>query len=137
MASRLNPYLSFKDNAREAMEFYQSVLGGELEFMTFGQMGGTPAGGVMHSSLATPDGYMIMASDTPEEMEWQPGFVNVTMSLSGDEPDKLRGFFAGLSEGGEVRMPLEKQMWGDEFGMLTDKYGVGWLVNIAGDSTTA
>lgn len=134
MASRLNPYLSFKDNAREAMEFYRTVLGGELEVMTFGQMGGTPEDGVMHSMLETPDGYTLMGSDTPDGMEWEPGFVNVTLSISGDDTDKLRGFFSGLAEGGTVRMPLEMQMWGDEFGMLTDKYGVGWIVNIAGEA---
>lgn len=137
MTSRLNPYLSFNDNAREAMEFYRSVLGGELEIMTFGQMGGSPEDGVMHSMLTTPDGYVVMGSDTPPGMTWEPGFVNITMSLSGDEPEKLRGFFAGLAEGGTVRMPLEKQMWGDEFGMLTDRYGVGWLVNIAGDAVSS
>lgn len=135
MSVKLNPYLSFDDNAREAMEFYQSVLGGELTVMTFGQMGATPAEGVMHSSLVTPDGMVIMASDTPAELTWEQGFVNITMSISGDEPEKMRGYFEALAEGGTVRIPMAKQAWGDEFGMLTDKYGVGWMVNIASDST--
>ena len=57
---------------------------------------------------------------------------NITVSLSGDDADALRGYFQGLSEGADVGTPLEKQMWGDEFGQLTDKYGIGWLVNISG-----
>ena len=129
MASTLNPYLSFKSNAREAMEFYQSVFGGQLDVMTFGQMGGEPADGVMHSHLGTDQGFALMGSDTPEEMgEPSP---NGSISLSGDDPE-LRTWWDQLSDGGQVTMPLEKQAWGDEFGMCVDKFGVTWLVNIAG-----
>lgn len=130
MASRLNPYISFENTAREAIEFYASVLGGTPEIMTFGSMGsdGPEKDLVMHSFLETDDGFAIMAADTPPGMEFSPG-SQITISLSGDE-DKLRDYFAKLAEGGTVGMPLEKQVWGDEFGQLTDKYGVGWLVNI-------
>lgn len=132
MGSILNPYLSFTDNAREAMEFYRSVFGGELDVMTFGQMGGQPEDGVMHSQLTTPAGYTLMGSDNPPEMG--PATGNGAVSLSGDEVEALQGYFAALSEGGQVDVPLEKQMWGDHFGMCTDKYGVRWLVNISGDA---
>jgi len=132
MGSILNPYLSFTDNAREAMEFYRSVFGGELDVMTFGQMGGQPEDGVMHSQLVTPAGYTLMGSDNPPEMGASAG--NGAVSLSGDEVEALQGYFAALSEGGQVDVPLEKQMWGDHFGMCTDKYGVRWLVNISGDA---
>ena len=130
MASQLNPYLSFRDNAREAMEFYQSVFGGQLDVMTFGQMGGEPADGVMHSYLGGgPHGFVLMASDTPPEMgETSP---NGSISLSGDDVDDLTGYFERLSEGGEVTMPLQKQMWGDTFGMCVDRFGVSWLVNVS------
>lgn len=134
MASRLNPYISFRDNAREAMEFYQSVFGGELNVSTFGEFGapeGTPPDGIMHAQLDTPSGYTIMAADTPAGMSHNPGDT-MSVSLSGDDGDDLRGYFAKLSEGGSVSVPLEKQMWGDEFGMVTDRFGVGWMVNIAG-----
>ncbi len=136
MSSRLNPYISFKDTARDAMEFYQSVFGGELNVSTFGQYGdtGPSADNVMHAQLETPSGYTIMASDTPDGMSYEPG-NNITVSLSGDDSDELRGYFDKLAEGGNVSMPLEKQMWGDEFGQLTDKFGIGWLVNIAGDQS--
>ena len=133
MASRLNPYISFKGNAREAMEFYTSVFGGELTTSTFGEYGdtGPNADGIMHAQLETPSGYTIMASDTPDGMAYQPG-TNITVSLSGDDSDELRDYWTKLSDGGTVSMPLEKQMWGDEFGQLTDRFGIGWLVNISG-----
>lgn len=136
MSSRLNPYISFKDTARDAMDFYKSVFGGELNVSTFGEYGDTGPGAnnVMHAQLETPSGYTIMASDTPDGRPYEPG-NNITVSLSGDDSDELRGYFAKLSEGGDVSMPLEKQMWGDEFGQLVDKFGIGWLVNIAGEQS--
>jgi PhnB protein len=131
MTSRLNPYLSFNGNAREAMEFYHSVFGGELTVNTFGEFG-TPDPGiadkVMHAMLATDAGYTIMASDLAPGMEFHPGNT-ITVSLSGDD-SALRGYFEKLAEGGTITMPLEKQMWGDEFGQVTDRFGVPWMVNI-------
>jgi PhnB protein len=129
MAQLLNPYLNFDGNAREAMEFYRDALGGELEVNTFGEYGGTPADGVMHSYLGTPAGFHLMASDLPEGQAHDPG-TNITISLSGDDAEALGGYFAKLAEGGTVSMPLEKQMWGDTFGMLIDKFGIHWMVNI-------
>jgi PhnB protein len=134
MASRLNPYLSFKSNAREAMDFYKSVFGGELTVSTFGEgnMADNPAekDQVMHAQLVGPNGYWLMGSDTPARMgEPRP---NGTVSLSGDDEAALKGYWDKLSKGGAVTMPLEKAPWGDSFGMLTDKFGVPWMVNIAG-----
>ena len=137
MASKLNPYLSFQDTARDAMAFYQSVFGGELFVSTFGEMGdpdAAEAGLVMHSSLQTPSGYTLFASDTPPSMPFTPG-SQITVSLSGDDADELRGYWERLSADGTVRMPLERQVWGDEFGMVTDRFGIEWMVNIAGEGT--
>jgi PhnB protein len=133
MASRLNPYISFRSDAREAMEFYRDVLGGELSMNTFGEFGmeGEGSEQIMHAQLETPAGFTLMASDTPPGMEHSPGGA-VTISLSGDDRDDLRRYWTGLAEGGTVTMPLEPQAWGDEFGMLTDRYGVAWMVNVAG-----
>ncbi|WP_114560280.1 VOC family protein [Desertihabitans aurantiacus] len=135
MSTLLNPYLQFDGNAREAMEFYQGALGGDLEVSTFGDMGGPAdapgADKVMHAQLTTPDGFTLMASDTPPGMEFQPG-SNFAVSLSGDEAEKMRGWWQRLSAEGTVSVPLEKQMWGDEFGQCTDRFGVAWMVNIAG-----
>jgi PhnB protein len=132
MATRLNPYISFKDNARQAMEFYKEVFGGDLTINTFGEFGAqdTPdADKIMHSQLETDGGFTLMASDTPPDMQYNPG-DNMAISLSGDDGDELRGYWAKLSDGGTVTMPLEKQMWGDEFGMCVDRFGVPWMVNI-------
>ena len=132
MASRLNPYISFDGNARQAVEFYQSVFGGELAVNTFGEYGAADspdADKIMHGQLETPAGYTLMVSDTPEGRPYNPG-DNMTVSLSGDDSDELRGYFEKLSAGGNVMMPLEKQMWGDEFGMVADQFGIAWLVNI-------
>jgi PhnB protein len=134
VTSRLNPYINFADSARQAMEFYRGVFGGELTVSTFGEgMGaeGPDADKVMHAQLETPAGYTLMASDAPAGMEHSSG-SQIQISLSGDDGDALRGYFAGLAEGGSVTMPLEKQMWGDEFGMCTDRFGISWMVNISG-----
>ncbi|MGB0101148.1 MAG: VOC family protein [Nocardioides sp.] len=130
----LNPYLNFDGNAREAMEFYHSVFGGELMINTFGEFGmtdGVPADGVMHANLTTDQGFTLMASDNP------PGGVpgqtpNGHLSLSGPEGDLLHGFWDQLADGGHIDVPLEKAPWGDEFGQVKDKFGINWLVNIAG-----
>ena len=133
MTSRLNPYISFAGDARQAMEHYQSVFGGSLAVNTFGEYGADDAPGadkVMHAQLETDSGYVLMASDTPPGMEHHPG-DNIAVSLSGDDADELRGYWEKLSDGGTVTMPLEKQMWGDEFGMCTDRFGIPWMVNIS------
>jgi PhnB protein len=136
MTVRLNPYLNFRDNAREAMGFYHSVLGGELTVSTFGDFHAsedpTEQEKVMHSQLETPDGFTLMAADTPNAMEFK-GQSGVSISLSGDDEGKLRGYWNGLSEGGTILMPFEKAPWGDTFGMFVDRFGTTWLINAAGN----
>ncbi len=132
MAVRLNPYISFAGNAREAMEFYEQVFGGTLSLNTFGDYGDKDAPGadkIMHGMLETTSGFTLMGADTPPGMEHNPG-SNFAVSLSGDDADELRGYWEKLSSGGTVTVPLEKQMWGDEFGMCADRFGIGWMVNI-------
>jgi PhnB protein len=137
MTVKLNPYLSFKDTAREAMDLYQSVFGGELTRSTFGEYGlsDDPADKdkIMHSQLMTPLGVPLMAADTPPGMEHTPG-TSYSVSLSGgpEDEEQLRGYWDKLCEGGTVAVPLEKAPWGDSFGMCVDRYGVSWMVNIAG-----
>jgi PhnB protein len=132
MPSRLNPYISFSDNARQAMEFYRDVFGGSLRLNTFGEFGPPDAPGadkIMHAMLETDRGFTLMGADTPPGMEHQPG-NNIAVSVSGDDAEELRGYWEKLSAGGSVSVPLEKQMWGDEFGMCMDQFGVAWMVNI-------
>lgn len=133
MGTMLNPYLNFRGNAREAMEFYKGVFGGELTLGTFGefQAAHDPSENdlIMHGDLEASGGIRLMGADAPKDMPFQPG-TNVSMSLSGEDEDELRGYFDKLAEGGTVTMPLEKAMWGDMFGMCTDRFGIQWLVNI-------
>ena len=135
MASRLNPYLNFNGNARQALEFYTSVFGGDLTLNTFADFGAAAAGSadadrIMHGQLETPAGYTIMAADVTSEMPYQAP-AGMAVSLSGDDSDALHGYWEKLSAGGAVTMPLQKQAWGDEFGMCVDQFGVSWLVNIS------
>ena len=134
MQTRLNPYLSFKDNTRDAMEFYRTVFGGKLEMNTFKELNASQDPSeddkIMHSVLEADNGITFMASDTPDRMDYKPG-NNFNMSLSGDNEAELRGYFEKLADGGTVTMPLEKAIWGDTFGMCVDKFGVQWLVNIS------
>jgi PhnB protein len=135
MAVTLNPYINFKDNAREALEFYQSVFGGDLNVSTFAdfQAAQDPAENdlVMHGQLEGAQGSVIMGADTPQHMEFRAP-AGLSISLSGDVDAALRGSWDKLADGGTVVQPLEVAQWGDAFGMLTDRYGVTWLVNIAG-----
>jgi len=131
----LNPYLNFRDTARQAGDFYQSVFGGELTRSTFAeyQASEDPAeqDKIMHSQITTDGGLTLMLADTPNGMEYTPG-NNYSVSLSGDDETELRGYWDKLVDGGTAAMPLEKAPWGDTFGMCIDKFGVSWLVNIAG-----
>jgi PhnB protein len=137
MPTRLTPYLSFKDDAREAMDFYHGVFGGKLDVSTFKdyQASQDPAEDdkVMHARLETEGGLLIMGADTPSSMEYSPG-ARISMSLSGEDEAELRGYWDKLRAGGTEVMPLEKAPWGDTFGMLRDKYGIDWLVNITAAS---
>lgn len=131
MSMRLNPYINFKDNTREAMEYYQSIFGGELimnKYKDF-HVSEDPSEDekIMHSVLET-DEIMFMASDTPNSLELKAGGT-INMSISGEDKEKLREYFNKLAEGGRIDMPFEKAPWGDIFGMVTDKFGVTWMVN--------
>lgn len=129
MQSVLNPYISFSGKTKEAMTFYKSIFGGELAISTFGDqhVPDAPADGVMHAALTVDGKTILMASDGMDAKSLS-GF---SLSLSGDNAEELKGYFEKLSEGGKVTKPLEKESWGDEFGMLQDKFGVDWMVNIS------
>jgi len=138
MQSKLNPYINFEDKTKEAMVFYKTVFGGELTMSTFkeGGMSEDPsvADKIMHAMLIADNGMTLMASDAPPGVTINPG-SNISISLSGDNEEELRGYWNKLSEGGQISLPLEKAPWGDTFGMLTDKFGIGWMVNITGKNS--
>ena len=137
MSVTLNPYLSFRDNAREAMQFYKDVFGGDLTISTFDELQASPdpaeGSKVMHGMLSTPSGLTLMGADTPSSMPL-PEASTVSVSLSGGPSDEaeLRRYWDGLSSGATVTAPLERAPWGDTFGMCTDKFGTAWMVNIGG-----
>ncbi len=134
MQTKLNPYISFRNNARQAMEFYKGVFGGKLTVSTFKDFHASQDPSeddkIMHAQLETDNGLVLMASDTPDRMEYRPG-NNISVSLSGDDYEELSGYWKKLSTGATVAQQLTKATWGDTFGMLTDKFGIAWLVNIA------
>jgi len=120
----LNPYLNFATTARDAMEFYKSVFGGTLTRSTFadGGMPHEPAQGhlVMHAMLEGDHGVVLSNGST------------MSVSLSGDDDAAPSGYWDKLPSGGTVTMPFAMAPWGDKFGMCTDKFGIAWLVNVAG-----
>ncbi|MFJ8079010.1 VOC family protein [Streptomyces sp. NPDC096205] len=132
MASRLNPYLSFDGDARQAMEFYKEVFGGTLTLNTYADFGpeGVPQpDNIMHAMLETSAGFTLMGADSPPGMEVKAG-NNIAVSVSGDDDAALRGYWEKLSADSQVSVPLDKQMWGDVFGMCTDRFGVSWMIDI-------
>ena len=135
MISRLNPYISFTDNAREAMEFYKTVFGGTLTLSTFKEAGvphdPSEDDNIMHAMLVADNGIVLMGADTPTGMQRTTG-SSISVSLSGDNEAELTGYYEKLSQGGTVHEPLTKAPWGDTFGMFSDKFGIEWMVNIAG-----
>jgi PhnB protein len=133
MTSQLNPYLNFNGSARQALEFYTSVFGGDLSLNTFASFGrtGPDAERIMHGQLQTSAGYTIMAADVTSDMEYHAP-AGFSVSLSGDAGSgaDLRACFEKLAASGMTTMPLQKQSWGDEFGMCVDGFGVPWMVDI-------
>lgn len=133
MSLNLKPYLNFNGNAREALEFYNSIFGGKLDISTFGQIMSTEDAEmdkqVMHGELVS-DMVSFYASDGRPGEKVQFG-DNMYMALMGTDKEKLVGYFNKLYEGGKVGTALAPQPWGDEYGDLVDKFGVRWLVNIS------
>ena len=142
MMSLLEIYLHFNGNCREAFDFYSRVLGGKIEFMqTYGEAPGgenMPADGkgrIMHI-LMNVDGTKIMGSDAPAGHVGTIG-SNFSITVNARSEGDAERFFNGLAEGGNVTMPLAETFWSKKFGMLTDKFGVQWMVNYAEVKETA
>ena len=139
MSIQLNPYFNFRGQARDALDFYQSVFGGSVETTTFGDMPDLPhdqevdPSHLMHGLLQGDNGVVLMAADAPPSMNAPE--PSTAISLSGDDEATLRGYFDSLSDGATDVMPLNQAPWGDTFGMLTDKFGVPWMVNIRAASS--
>ncbi|ALD13927.1 VOC family protein [Clavibacter capsici] len=140
MSAIMTPYLSFRDQAAEALGFYRGIFGGEVETTTFGEGGlvqdPAEADKVMHGRLTSDAGFVLMASDTPASMGVPSGSA-ITLSLSGDDEGVLGGWWDALTADGTIVLPLEVAPWGDRFGMCTDRYGIDWMVSISPAPTAA
>jgi PhnB protein len=128
----LNPYLGFNGNCREAFEFYEKTLGGKLLMMLTN--GDAPMaadipsedhGRVMHARLEI-NGQLLMGGDGPKDCSANKGF---RVSINTETPEQAEQLFAALSDGGTIQMPIEKTFWAVRFGMLTDKFGIPWMIN--------
>jgi PhnB protein len=129
----INPYINFAGKAREAFEFYQRALGGELNLLTADPQGPPKAAGpgdsIMHGVLTLSDGVTIMGTDGMAEYPAKVG-ENFAIALSGNDREKLTKAFDILGEDGNVKQTLKDESWGDTFGWLEDKFGINWMVNI-------
>ncbi|MGB3696871.1 MAG: VOC family protein [Gordonia sp. (in: high G+C Gram-positive bacteria)] len=133
MPAQLNPYLMLGGTARAALEFYRGVFGGEITMRTYADVPGTPANSadrVMHATLTTRDGLVLMAADSPHDDE-SPAGDNVAVSVSHPHADTNQKWWDGLSHGGVVEVPFVKAPWGHRFGMCTDRFGIRWMVSDA------
>lgn len=136
MTVKLHSYISFNGNAREALDFYHAIFGGEVFSDTFESFDSEemPVAEedkhkIMHALLKGNDGIELMISDTPSSMEYHDG-ARISLTLNGDDETKLREYWDQLGAGGTITVPLEKAPWGDTFGMLIDKFGVNWMIDI-------
>lgn len=141
----INPYLNFNGNTEEVFNFYKSVFGGEFAMlMRFkdvpadvpmdGCVDGEPAQDesnlIMHIALPIGNN-VLMASDVPSHMSKVTTGTNTSLSINVESKEEADRVFAGLSAGGSVQMPMDTMFWGDYFGMLTDKFGIQWMVNFS------
>jgi PhnB protein len=137
----VNPYLNFSGNTEEAFNFYKTVFGGEFTFLQ--RFKDTPVADkvvaadqekIMHIALPIGQGTILMATDALESMGQQLNAGNnFSLSVNVESEEAADKLFQALSAGGKVDVPMEKAFWGDYFGMLTDKFGIQWMVNFSGN----
>ena len=124
-------YVMLPGTAREALEFYRGVFGGDLEIHDYGEFGRTdgPANAVAHGVLTGRVGLMIADAGPGDDAVATTGLM---LSVLGEEPDLLRGWFGALTEGGRVLDDLQQRPWGDWDGQVRDRFGLTWLVGFRG-----
>lgn len=127
----VNPYIAFKGNCREAIEFYKSALNAEVLFQqTVGDspmsnMG--PADNIMHCTMKVGNSTIMVCDNPMPDAATESG--NISLAIGLNDPGRAKEVFDSLAAGGVVVMPLEKTYWAEAFGMVTDKFGVKWMVN--------
>ena len=134
MTVDVTPHLNFRGDARQALEFYRSVFGGELTVASYADMGGTDpetADHVTFGQVTADNGFRIMAYDAYPHLDWDRGSDPFFVSLRGTDPAELQGYWDRLVEGAEVKQPIGPSAWAPLYGQLTDRFGITWVLDIA------
>ncbi len=135
MSVKVVPHLNLRGDARAALEFYRSVFGGELTIVTYRDAHSiqdpAEADQVMWGQVAASSGFRVMAYDVPSSRPWSPGEAPFFVSLRGETAEEIRGDWEKLVEGAEVLVPIAPSAWAPLYGMLKDRFGVTWVVDVA------
>ncbi|WP_432545460.1 VOC family protein [Kineococcus sp. SYSU DK004] len=133
MSVATTTHLNFRGRAREALEFYRSATGGELTVATYGDLGSdaAPAEQVVWGQVSAPSGFRVMAYDVPPARPLERGTDPFFVSLRGDDPAEVQRLWEALGEGAVVVVPLAPSAWAPLYGMLTDRFGVTWVLDVA------
>ncbi|EPH44681.1 VOC family protein [Streptomyces aurantiacus] len=127
-------HLNFRGDARAALTFYQSVFGGDVAMVTYKDAGNvqepSEADQVMWGQVAADNGFRVMAYDVPARLPWNRGENAFFVSLRGETPEEITAYWERLSDGATVLQPLGRAQWSPLYGMLTDRFGVTWVVDV-------
>ena len=133
MPVQTTTHLNFRGEARSALELYRDVFGGDLTVVTYADMGNgddpATADHVVWGQVESPDGFRVMAYDVYRHLEWHRGANPFFVSVRGSDTDELRRYWDGLSEGATITQPLAPSAWAPLYGMLTDRFGVTWVID--------
>ncbi|MET0971441.1 MAG: VOC family protein [Tardiphaga sp.] len=136
MAVQTVTHLNFRGDARAALAFYQSVFGGDLIVVSYKDAGAAQNPGeadwVMWGQVTAASGFRVMAFDVPSQRAWHPGEVPFFVSVRGDVAQDIRGYWEGLCAGGTVLQPLGPSNWAPLHGMVKDRFGITWIVDVDG-----
>ncbi|GGS98206.1 VOC family protein [Planobispora rosea] len=128
-------HLNFRGDARAALEFYRSVFGGHLAVVTYEDAGNpqdpTEADRVMWGQVVADNGFHVMAYDVPSRLPWSRGENAFFLSLRGETAEEITAYWEKLSDGATIAQPLGPAQWAPLYGMLTDRFGVVWVVDVA------
>jgi PhnB protein len=138
MAVQTVTHLNFRGEARAALAFYQSVFGGEAMVLTYREAHAVQdpaeADQVMWGQVAADSGFRIMAYDVPKRMAWDPGEIPFFVAVRGDAAAEIEGYWSRLAEGAVIMQPLGPASWSQLYGMLKDRFGVTWVLDVAAAS---
>lgn len=140
MTITVTPHLNFRDSAREALEFYTSVFGGDLTIISYADMGNpdpATADRVVWGQVAAENGFRIMAYDAYPHLPWDQGQQPFFVSVRGRDADELQGYWEKLADGAAVIQPIGPSQWAPLYGQLTDRFGVTWVLDIAAERPSA